>query len=104
VDAILRAVDAAEKPVTILNLGTDEYCEVNDSAGWICERLGVRPRVEYAGGDRGWVGDNPFIFLDCSRMLALGWEPRLGIRESVLKTVDYLVENQWLLGRTGVRG
>jgi len=104
VDAILRAVDAAEKPVTILNLGTDEYCEVNDSAGWICERLGVRPRVEYAGGDRGWVGDNPFIFLDCSRMRALGWEPRLGIRESVLKTVDYLVENQWLLGRTGVRG
>jgi len=104
VDAILRAVDAAEKPVTILNLGTDEYCEVNDSAGWICERLGVRPRVEYAGGDRGWVGDNPFIFLDCSRMRVLGWEPRLGIRESVLKTVDYLVENQWLLGRTGVRG
>ena len=99
VDAMLRAVDTAGKPVTILNLGTDEYCEVNDSVEWICERLGVRPRLEYGGGDRGWVGDNPFIFLDCSRMRALGWEPRLGIRESVVKTVDYLVENQWLLGR-----
>ena len=97
VDAILKAVEAAGKPVTILNLGTDEYCEVNDSIGWICERLGMRPRVEYTGGDRGWVGDNPFIFLDCSKMRALGWAPRYGIRESVVKTVEYLADHQWLL-------
>jgi UDP-glucose 4-epimerase len=101
VDAMLKAVDAAGKPVTILNLGTDEYCEVNDSIGWICERLGVRPRLEYTGGDRRWVGDNPFIFLDCSKMRGLGWAPRYGIRESVVKTVDYLVENRWLMGGGG---
>ena len=86
VDAILKALEAPEKPVTILNLGTDEYCRVNDSIGWICERLGLRPKLEYTGGDRGWVGDNPFIFLDCSKMRALGWSPRHGIRESVVKT------------------
>jgi len=84
--------------VTILNLGTNEYCEVSDSIGWICEHLGVRPRMEYTGGDRGWVGDNPFIFLDCSKMRALGWAPRYGIRESVVKTVEYLVDHRWLLG------
>ena len=99
VHAILKAADAAQGPVTILNLGTDEACEVNDSIGWICERLGVRPRLEYTGGDRGWVGDNPMILLDCSRMRALGWAPRLGIREAVVRTVDYLVENRWLLER-----
>ena len=102
VDAILKAAEAAEKPVTILNFGTDEYCQVNDSIGWICERLGVRPRVEYTGGDRGWVGDNPFIFLDCSKMRAMGWAPRYGIRESVVKTVEYLMDHRWLLaGRAG---
>lgn len=97
VDAILKAVDAAQKPVTILNLGTAEYCQVNDSIGWICERLGLRPKLEYTGGDRGWVGDNPLIFLDCSKMRALGWSPRYGIRESVVKTVEYLMDHQWLL-------
>jgi UDP-glucose 4-epimerase len=97
VDAILEAVNAAEKPVTVLNLGASEYCEVNDSIGWISERLGVRPRLEYTGGDRGWIGDNPFIFLECKKMRALGWEPRLSIRDSVVRTVEYLMDHRWVL-------
>ena len=101
VDAIFCAMNAGAEKVTVLNLGTDEYCEVNDSIGWICGRLGVKPRLEYTGGDRGWVGDNPFIFLDCQRMRSLGWAPKHGIRESVVKTVEYLVENRWLLESRG---
>ena len=31
--------------VNIFNLGTDEYCQVNDSIGWICGRLGLQPRA-----------------------------------------------------------
>jgi len=96
VDAILKAVDTVKNPVTILNLGTNEYCEVNDSIGWISQELGVQPRIEYTGGDRGWVGDNPFIFLDCQKMRTLGWEPRHSIREAVVKTVRYLAANPWL--------
>ena len=98
VAAMLRAVTVSSAKVSILNLGTNEYCEVNDSVGWICERLGLQPRVEYTGGDRGWVGDNPFIFLDCSRMRALGWEPQHTIRDSIVRTVDYLMRSQWLFG------
>jgi UDP-glucose 4-epimerase len=96
VDAIIRAVDHAEDKFTVLNLGTDEYCQVNDSIGWICGRLGLQPRLEYSGGKQGWIGDNPFICLDCSRMRGLGWTPRNTIRESVIQTVDYLAANQWL--------
>ena len=33
------------------------------------------------GGDRGWIGDNPFIFLDTAKIRALGWQPKLTIRE-----------------------
>ena len=96
VDAILRATNQVEDKTAIFNLGTSEYCEVNDSIGWICGRLGVQPRLEYTGGDRGWIGDNPFIFLDCARMRSLGWEPRYPIREAVAKTVQYLIDNPWL--------
>ena len=97
VNAILRAVDHAPGRFNVLNLGTDEYCEVKDSIGWISERLGLAPRLEYTGGDRGWIGDNPFILLDCSRMRKLGWTPGKTIRDAVICTVEYLAANRWLL-------
>ena len=97
VDAILLAIEKAQDRVNILNLGADEYCEVNDSIGWICGRLGVKPRLNYTGGDRGWIGDSPFIFLDCGRMRSLGWVPKLSIRDGVLRTVEYLLSNPWVL-------
>ena len=96
---MLLAVERAPSKLTVLNLGTDEYCSVNDSIGWISERLGCSPRLHYGGGERGWIGDSPFIFLECSRMRALGWRPKLNIREAVGRTVDYLRENIWVMER-----
>jgi UDP-glucose 4-epimerase len=89
-DAMLLAMARATGKVNIFNLGTDEFCRLNDSIGWITGRLGVAPVLEYTGGDRGWIGDNPFIFLDTTRIRELGWVPKLTIREAVLRTVDYL--------------
>ncbi|MEP6534434.1 MAG: NAD-dependent epimerase/dehydratase family protein [Bryobacteraceae bacterium] len=93
VSAILTAVEKAGAKVNIFNLGTDEYCEVNNSISWIVEHLGLKPDLEYTGGDRGWIGDSPFIFLDCREIRGLGWKPLLSIREGVLRTVDFLAEN-----------
>lgn len=97
IDAMLLAVNRGGEKVNIFNLGTDDYCEVNDSIRWICEHLGVKPALEYSGGMRGWVGDSPFIFLDCRRMRALGWRPKLTIRDGIIRTLSYLQANQWLL-------
>jgi UDP-glucose 4-epimerase len=97
-DAMLMAVDHAHDRVNVFNLGTGDYCEVADSIGWIVERLGVNPVLDYTGGDRGWIGDNPFIFLDTARIRALGWKPKLTIREGVLRTVDYLQSHPALFG------
>jgi UDP-glucose 4-epimerase len=99
VAAMLLAIEQAGGTVGVFNLGTDGYCEVDDSIGWICKYLGVSPERIYSGGDRGWVGDTPFIFLDCSRIRRLGWTPRLSVREGVLRTVQYLERNPWLLER-----
>ncbi len=97
-DAMLLAVGKAQNKVNIFNLGTDEYCRVNDSIRWISEQLGLTPRLTYAGGERGWIGDSPFIFLDTQNMRSLGWKPKLNIQKSVIKTLEYLTENPWLLG------
>jgi UDP-glucose 4-epimerase len=96
-DAILLVIEKSQEKVNIFNLGTAEYCAVNDSIGWICADLGLQPQLTYTGGERGWIGDSPFIFLDTHKVRALGWQPKLTIREGILKTLQYLQANPWLL-------
>jgi len=99
IDAILCVVENAQEKVNIYNLGADEYCEVNDSIGWICSHLDVNPERKYSGGERGWIGDNPFIFLDTTKVRTLGWKPKLTIQQGIIRTLEYLQENQWILER-----
>ena len=100
-DAMMMAIAKSTSGVNIYNLGTDEYCEVNNSIGWITSHLGLSPRLDYTGGERGWIGDSPFIFLDCRRVRSLGWAPKLSIRDGVLRTLDYLRTNDWLFESRG---
>ncbi len=97
--AIQTVIEKAQDKVNIYNLGTDEACEIKDSAAWIAAHLGLTPNITYGGGTRGWIGDSPFILLDCKKVRALGWQPKLTIHEAVLKTVDYLRANEWVLER-----
>ena len=98
-DAIFTALEKSHEPVNLFNLGTDEYCEVKDSIAWICDHLGLEPEIRYTGGERGWIGDNPFIFLDCTKIRSLGWKPNYSIHEGIIRTLDFLRTNQWVLDR-----
>jgi UDP-glucose 4-epimerase len=97
IDAMLTVIEKGSEKIHILNLGTDEYCEVNDSIAWICGELGVKPSLRYSGGERGWIGDNPFIFLECSAVRQFGWRPRLSIKDGVIRTVRYLRDHPQVL-------
>jgi UDP-glucose 4-epimerase len=99
IDAILLVIERAPEPFNVYNLGTEEYCTVDDSLGWICAHLGLQPRRRYTGGERGWIGDSPFIFLDTTKVRALGWRPQLTIRESVLRTLTYLQAHHEIVAR-----
>lgn len=101
VDAVLHVTRAhtardAKHHTQIYNLGTPEYVEVNDSVNFICAALGLKPKLEYTGGDRGWIGDNPFIFLDTKKIRATGWRPKLTIKEGIQKTLSWLEANHWV--------
>ena len=98
IDGILLALEKANEKINIFNLGTDTTCQVNDSIQCITETLGLSPVLHYSGEQRGWIGDNPFIYLDISKISKLGWEPKLNILESVVRTVNYLKQNPWLIG------
>jgi UDP-glucose 4-epimerase len=87
----------ARHGVEVYNLGTDEYVQVNDSIRFICGALGLKPKLEYSGGKRGWVGDNPFIFLDTKKIRATGWKTTLTIEQGIVRTLQWLRQNQWVL-------
>jgi UDP-glucose 4-epimerase len=80
----------------VFHLGCPAFCLVRESAQWICEEMGVAPRLEFGAGQRGWIGDSPFVFLDVTKAMATGWSPRHSIEASVRQTVRWLMDNQWI--------
>ncbi len=86
VKAILMRLEA-DPGFEVLNLGIANSCTVTESAQWICDALGVKPRFEYQGGN--WVGDHP-VMLDTRRMRSFGWCPTYSIPEALYRTVEYL--------------
>jgi UDP-glucose 4-epimerase len=101
VDAILHVVRegtarSAPHRTQIYNLGTTEYVQVNDSVRHICGALGLNPELRYTGGDRGWIGDNPFILLDTAKIRATGWKPKLTIEQGIIRTLKWLEANRWV--------
>lgn len=96
IDAIMLSLDKANEKINIFNLGVDAYIEVNKSIDLICKELNLKPKLEYSGGDRGWIGDNPLIYLDTKKIQSLGWKPRFDIEQGVIQTVGYLKSNEWV--------
>jgi UDP-glucose 4-epimerase len=101
IKAILHVIEQekaskAKHRCEVYNLGAADYCTVRDSISWICGRLGLDPKLEFTGGERGWVGDNPFIFLDTKKIRDTGWQNELTIHSAVLKTLDWLRANSWV--------
>jgi UDP-glucose 4-epimerase len=97
IDAIFLAIDKSKEKINIFNLGTEEYIQVTPIANIICQELKLKNvKYTYSGGERGWIGDSPFILLDVKKMKSLGWSPKLTIDQSVRKTINWLKDNQWV--------
>ena len=97
VDAMLHVLTLkSETKVNIYNLGTNEYVQVNDSVRFIINHLNLNPEIRYSGGNKGWIGDNPFIFLDTTKIRNTEWSPKLTIKQGVISTLTWLQKNQWV--------
>ena len=99
VSAIWHVLNTCEDKINIFNLGPDEYLNVDQSLDIICATMGASPQRDYTGGERGWIGDSPFIFLDCNKLKSTGWKAQYTLNDSVVETLEYLLKNQWVLDR-----
>jgi UDP-glucose 4-epimerase len=98
VNGIFYAVQHAKERKNLFNLGHDEFVNVLDLADIIVEELGLKG-VRYCttGGERGWLGDSPFVNLDTTKLKALGWQPQVSIEQGIRNTVRYLQAHSQVL-------
>ena len=96
IEGMYIAMKYYKNKINIINLGTNKYSTVKDSIKIICKIMNLKPKIKYKGGKRGWVGDNPFIYLDTKKISATGWKPKYTIHNSIEITSNYLLKNEWL--------
>ncbi len=94
VAGMLLAAERVDAPVGIFNLGTDDRTSVREIAEKVVAAHGGTARIEYTGGERGWVGDVPQQLLAIDRIRALGWRPRWTSSEAIDRTIAEMVADR----------
>ncbi|MFC5969872.1 NAD-dependent epimerase/dehydratase family protein [Halomarina salina] len=90
--AMRHVVEHADDSLNVFNLGTRETTDVTRIADIVSDEMGLDPEYEYTGGDRGWTGDIPLVFLPIDRLLATGFEPEYGSDEAIRVVAGQLRE------------
>jgi UDP-glucose 4-epimerase len=100
VAGVMLGIDKATVPKNVFNLGHDYFITVVEVVKIVLDELGANDvKLEFAGGQRGWLGDSPLVHLDTSKIKNLGWKPETSIEEGLRRTVRYLKQNPRLLQR-----
>jgi GDP-L-fucose synthase len=93
-EACLHVLDLAAAPwqaatqprLTHLNVGSGEEIRIADLAQRLAELTGFRGRLVF---DTTRPDGAPRKWLDCGRLTALGWRPRIGLEAGLRQTWDW---------------
>ncbi|MCD6226339.1 MAG: NAD-dependent epimerase/dehydratase family protein, partial [Candidatus Aenigmarchaeota archaeon] len=76
IDAMIFAVKHSNENVNIFNIGSEDTISVTKIANIVSEKMNLKPEFKFTGGERGWRGDVPKMFLSIDKIKELGWRPR----------------------------
>jgi UDP-glucose 4-epimerase len=98
VSGIMLVIDTGASTKNIYNLGHDYFITVLDVTKIVLDEMGLKEvKLEFSGGQRGWLGDSPLVHLDTTKIRKLGWKPQTSIEEGLRRTVRFLKANPHLL-------
>ena len=92
VAGMLVAAEKSTEKVDVFNLGTTDRITAREIGEKVVAAHGGRAKIEFTGGDRGWVGDVPQTFLAIEKMTDLGWKPRYTSAGAIDRTIEEMVE------------
>ena len=84
---LMERYDAAE----IINVGTGEDLTIAELAEMVCSAVGFRGTLRY---DTSKPDGTPRKLLDISRIRALGWSPRIPLRDGIQQTYQWYLERE----------
>ena len=87
--AIVHLLDVYDDPQTI-NVGVGEDVTIRELAETVADVVGYRGEIVQ---DTTKPDGTPRKLLDVSRLTALGWEPRIGLREGIESTYRWFVDH-----------
>jgi UDP-glucose 4-epimerase len=79
-----------DRSIEVINIGpNDSGVSVKSIADLVVRRLGVKAKIIYGTGSRGWLGDVPKFQYSTKKMeLLYGWKPKLRSRQAIELAVN----------------
>ncbi|MHA1270469.1 MAG: NAD-dependent epimerase/dehydratase family protein [Candidatus Helarchaeota archaeon] len=91
IEATLIAVRNTHKGFKSFNLGVENTNTVNEIAEFIINEMNLtNVKLNYTGGDRGWIGDVKFSLLSIDKIKKLGWKPKVSLKEGIHYYIQWL--------------
>ncbi len=84
---LLRNYDSPE----IINVGSGEDISIRELGELICEVVGFKGELTF---DTSKPDGTPRKLLDVSRITALGWQPRIPLRDGIARTYEWFLEHE----------
>lgn len=99
INAILKLIDYnSANNYEEFNIGHFESMKLKHSVETITKKLKFQGDIQYGQNNFGWAGDVSVIMPDVTKMKNhVNWFPQKTITESIEDTVEYLLNNPWLL-------
>ena len=96
VDGILSGYEKSTNNCNVFNIGLQDLTSVDRVADLVIQGMGLKDvRKKYTGGSRGWIGDNPIVHLDVSKLKSLGWGPKFSAEGTLERTIRWTIANRF---------
>jgi len=94
-DACLFLLENYDQP-DLINVGCGEDVTIRELAETVCDVLGFEGSLEF---DASKPDGTPRKLLDITKITALGWSPKIPLREGIADAYRWFVENQSIARR-----
>lgn len=93
IDGMLHGYAHSAGDLNVYNLACEGGTTVKTIARTVVGEMSLNGvEFEFAGGNRGWAGDVPYVRLDPSRIASLGWRAKYSSDEAVTIAVRELLK------------